>query len=226
MTSYKLIRFKSREEWKKARLEGITATSAGAVLGVNPWESILETYIKITHKKEDTKEETEAMRKGNQAEPIVRELFKLNYGDEFVLRNPPSSNWIIVNKEKPYFLATPDGLLTNKVTKRKGGLECKFHEVLNNDDAINWRNGLLPNQYFVQVLHTMNAGRFDFYFLGVILKHKKRKEDGTYVFDYYETRFFYFDAKELKEELRYEEEKIDTFWNGNILTHTLPTITI
>lgn len=225
-TQSKLVKFKSRAEWLTARMNGISATGAGAVLNVNPWETPIDIYERITHKIYVENEESEAMKKGNQAEPILRDLFKFSYQDKYKLVNPPKANWLIQRKDKPYMIATPDGLLTETMTGNKGGLECKYHRAYGKADAEEWQSGQLPQQYYVQVLHTMNVGKFKFYYLVVLLEIDKRAEDGKYVLDHYENRYYYFDAEELKEDLDYEESKMDEFWKHNIVERNIPPLVI
>lgn len=224
--SCKLIKFKTRDEWLTARTFGITATASGAILGVNPWETPLDIYLRIVHGVTKQIDETELIAKGNQAEPILRDLFRLNYGDKYKLKNPPKSNWMLVRTDKLYMMATPDGLMTEKGTRRKGGIECKYHLLRGAKDEEMWKQGQLPQQYYCQVLHTMNVGMFDFYFVAVLLEHQKKNANGEYEFDFYETRFYFLDRIELRRDLKYEADEMDKFWHENIVARTIPDVSI
>lgn len=221
----KLINFKSREHWLKKRLEVITATSAGAILGVSPWESKMDIYMRLTKGVTREVEETDAIRKGNQFEPIARMMFAINH-PEWEVIDPPKNNWMVIRKDKPWFGATPDGLL-RKVgeTKITSGLECKRHLIKGKQDEENWKDGSLPQQYYVQVLHTGNSAKLDSYYLVAILEYQKYDEKtNTWIFDKIEYREYYFDFTEKKEELAYEEGEMTKFYENNIKAGVMPPI--
>lgn len=219
----RLVTFKSREDWLKRRTKVITATSAGAIMGYSPWETKMDIYMRLTRGVVKETEETEAIRKGNQFEPIARLMFAVNH-PEWVLIEPPKNNWMIVRKDKPWFGATPDGILI-KDGKVVGGVECKRHQIRGKQDEENWKEGKLPNQYYIQVLHTGNAMKCDIYYLIAILEYQKKDEKtGEWVFDHIEYREYFFDFTEKKEELAYEEEEMEKFYQNNVKAGVMPAL--
>ena len=66
-------------EWLAFRKTKVTATDASAILGLNPWKTRLQLY----HEKlsnDPPKPCNEAMQRGNDLEPIARDLFKIKTG--------------------------------------------------------------------------------------------------------------------------------------------------
>lgn len=61
-------------EWLQWRQTRITATDAGIILDVNPWESILDLWESKLGLK-PPKETTAAMQRGHELEPVARKLF-------------------------------------------------------------------------------------------------------------------------------------------------------
>lgn len=221
--SYRLIRFRTRQEWLDYRKTKITATEAGAVLGDSPWMSAFDVYLKLTKGVEKYVAESTSMTKGNEAEPILREIFQ-NQHKEYKVVNPPKGNWIVENRELPWMCATPDGLLRQH-GKVVGGLECKWHEIRGSEDTENWTSGKLPQQYFEQVLWTMIAGGFREYYLIAWLDYygfdgKTRRYDHT------EVRTYTFYADDIKADLEYEKTKVKDFYENNVLKRVPPEMKI
>ena len=59
--------------------------------------------------------------------------------------------------DKPYMTATLDGKLVEIATGRKGILEIKTREIKNREDAENWQNGKIPDNYYIQCLHYLSV---------------------------------------------------------------------
>lgn len=226
INKFKLIKFKRPNEWLQARLSCITATSASSVLGLNKWETALEVYIRLLTGKGKVVEESEAMALGRKYEPIARQMFSIKH-NEYERVDPPVNNWLITQRRKKWFGATPDGLLKQD-DKFIGGLECKYHLIRGKDDEEAWKSGVLPQQYYIQVLHTINASerQFQVYYLVALLEHEKRNEKGEWVFDNIEYREYKFVTSELRQDLDYEEKAMYNFMNEHVTKRKFPTITL
>lgn len=221
---FDLLKFKSDGEWNKARLDSITATSAGSIMGVNNWETALDVYIKITTKKEKKVADTEFMARGRNYESIVRHIFAIRH-QEYRVIEPPKHNWLIRNKENSWWAATPDGLLKAK-SRYIGGVECKYHLIRGKSDEERWVNGILPDQYYVQVIHTINASgrQFKEYYLAVLLEHQKPSDEKKWTFDNLEYREYRFVTKEIVEDLNREQKAVNNFIENNIKKKVIPGV--
>lgn len=218
--TYTRERYKTKEEWLSQR--GLGGSSASAILGVNPWMDVLELYKSILYKEKRKDTSSAATRYGTLSEPLIRKQFILDFEEVYEVKEP--KGWEMYRrKDKPYLTATVDGLLKEKQTKRKGILEIKTHDIRNYDDASNWIDGNIPQNYFVQCLHYLMVMK-DCEF--VVLCAKLR------YFDYFnddgkkllKTEYVYHVIwrEEVKEQIEYLEKKETEFWENNIINKRIP----
>lgn len=162
----------NREEWLKARLKGIGASEAAAIVGQSPYMTNVELWeLKTGRKTAIDISDKPCVQYGKTAEEYLRELFKLDYPqyivgyDEFGL---------VANcKECPFIFATLDGDLTEK--GRKGVLEIKTTEIQQSSQWAKWDNQV-PQSYFLQILHQLIATGYDFAILNAQIKYHKNGE--------------------------------------------------
>lgn len=163
-----------RDEWLKARLNGIGASEAACVLGLNPYKNSGELWEEKTARRmsKDISDKL-CVRYGNDAERPLRELFALDFPqykveyDEFKM---------IANlTEYPFIFATLDGELTNFHTQERGVLEIKTTEIQQSNQWAKWDNKI-PENYYVQVLHQLLATGYDFAILKAQIKWNKDGE--------------------------------------------------
>lgn len=94
----------SNPEWHKLRRAGVTASEIACVLGISPFDSPFSLYWK---KREGWRtESTPEMEAGRRAEPVIVQWFADQH-DEYTVR-PPG---LYANPDRPWQLATPDGLV-------------------------------------------------------------------------------------------------------------------
>lgn len=70
----------NRQEWLEQRKSGIGASDAASIIGLNPWK----TNVRLWEEKTSLIESEDISGKpvvkyGNDAEPLLRELFKLDF---------------------------------------------------------------------------------------------------------------------------------------------------
>lgn len=146
------LKFSNREQWLDARTKGIGASEVPTVLGINPWESPYELWMRKKHPElVAPKVETLPMRLGHLLEASVAQLFSEETGAHVIKAS--TDDFMFVDSEKPYIRVSPDrtfwaaGCTRNEDNKRI--LECKTtQKVVSPDD--------IPNHWFVQV--QMNLG--------------------------------------------------------------------
>lgn len=194
----------THEEWLKARLSGIGASEASAVIGCNPYMSNVDLWnIKTGRKIAPDISNKECVQYGHAAEAPLRELFALDfpqyavtYGGEFDMVHHPDHPWLF---------ATLDGRLVEKETGRHGVLEIKTTEILRSMQKEKWRDGV-PQNYYAQCLHQLLATGWDF---NVLHAQLKRVWDG----EVKSTRQTYqIERSEVLDDLDYLLEKEVEFW--------------
>lgn len=158
----------TEEEWHRARLKGIGASEASAVVGCNPYMTNQDLWkIKTGRKAAANIFSNAHVAYGHAAEGPLRELFALDhpelevtYGGAFdMVRNP----------EYPWLFSTLDGRLKEIETGRLGVYEGKTTEILKSMAREKWRDGI-PQNYFVQNLHQLLSTGWDFVILHAQLK--------------------------------------------------------
>lgn len=138
--------------------QGIGGSEAAAAIGMSPWE----TPISLWRKKlgiEPPKDLSgnPAVERGNRMEPILRNL----YGElhpEYAIEYYPYDLFFMDNR--PWLFATLDGVLVDENGER-GILEIKTASPTGqkwND----WKDGNLPNNYYIQTLHQLLATGFSY----------------------------------------------------------------
>lgn len=138
-----------RASWLAERNTGIGASEAAAVLGVSPWATPLEVYLRKTGQLPPV-ETSEAMRRGLRLEDDIAEEYLERVGGsletQLFLRHPA----------RPWMIATIDG-------RRSDGRIVEFK-------AVGWRSAgewgeegtdEIPGHYLCQVLHQMDVAGTD-----------------------------------------------------------------
>lgn len=93
-------------QWLEMRKKGIGASEAAAVVGLSPWSTPLEIFLRKTGQLAE-KEQTDAMRMGHLLEPVIWTRFNELTGIPVITR--PVG--LIAHREHDFILATPDALV-------------------------------------------------------------------------------------------------------------------
>lgn len=196
---------KTRTEWLAARAEGIGASDAGVILGVNKWKSNLDLWLEKTGQKqaEDIGDKP-YVKYGHDAEPFIRGLFALDHPDLKVTYESPFK--IIRNDVYPFISCTPDGELQD-AAGRNGGLEIKTTEIMNSSQWKEW-DGRIPDTYYCQVLHQMLAADWEFVWLRAQIKWTNRNGDKRA-----EMRDYHIERIEVREDIEWIKEAEIDFWS-------------
>ena len=164
---YTVHQFKTRDEWLKGRsdLHGIGGSDASAAIGMNPWRTNTDLWqIKTKRKKAPDISDNERVRYGQEAEQYIRRLYQLKHAHDMEVQYIPDV--ILQNNEHPEMLYSPDGLLIDQ-DGRRGIWECKTTTIMKSIDKEKWwdkaeKQKILPDNYYIQVLHGLNVTGFDF----------------------------------------------------------------
>lgn len=157
----------SREEWLEKRKSFIGGSDASAIVGMNPYKNNVELWEEKTGRRiaEDISGK-DVVKYGHDAEPYLRELFKLDFPEYRVFYE---ENNIWTNERFPWAHASLDGWLHDH-DGRLGILEIKTTNILQSMQKEKWR-GRIPDNYYIQVLHYMLVLEAEFAVLKAQLKY-------------------------------------------------------
>ena len=200
--SVQMLNLSSREEWLEARKNYIGGSDASAIVGMNPYKTNNDLWEEKTGliTPEDISDKP-YVKYGNDAEPHLRELFKLDFPQfnvEYVENN------MFINDRFPWAHASLDGWLTDE-NGRKGILEIKTTEILQSMQKEKW-NQRIPDNYYIQVLHYLMVTEFEFAILKAQLKT---------VFNdvpYIQTKHYFIERSEVEGDIEYLAKKELEFW--------------
>ena len=203
-------RFQTKETWLEGRKNSIGASEAAAVLGISPFLSNVELWRNKTGNAEakDLRENA-AVAYGVRMEPVLRELFAADHPELEVAYHPFD---LLFQDDSPHLTATLDGELTEKGTGRKGILEIKTVQASGKRVWDAWRDAI-PQYYYAQICHQLNATGFAFCFLYAMLK----KLDGDM-----EIRAYRFEREECAEDMAYLKQAEERFWRDYVLARKQP----
>lgn len=162
VTRANVVTYASREDWLAHRNDGIGASEAAAILGVNPYLSPFALWSEKLGLV-DSREESEAMHWGLQLEPLVAEHYATTTG-RIVMADPPYT--VHVSVEQPWMRATLDRTVRDETQPGViGVLELK---TANARLAHDWADEP-PLPYVVQVQHQLAVTGYQWGSLAVLI---------------------------------------------------------
>lgn len=216
-----MIQLPSREEWLEHRKKFIGGSDASAVIGVNGWKSNVDLWLEKTGQviPEDISDKPN-VQFGINAEPIIRDLFQLNY-PEYKVEYIENNSWI--NTKFPFAAVSHDGWLTEIATGRKGIWECKTTEIVSSMAKEKWA-GRLPDNYYAQLIHSLMVREdCEFAHLTALLTFKFSDKEL-----YQQIKNYHIERKDVLEDIEYLAQEEQKFWqyvqSGNCPALKLPEI--
>lgn len=203
-------------EWHAARLKGIGASEASAIIGCNPYMSNQDLWkIKTGRKTAPDISSNAHVAYGHAAEGPIRELFALDYPEYEVTYGGAFD--MVRHPAYPWLFATLDGRLVERETGRRGVYEGKTTEILRSIAKEKWRDGV-PQNYYVQNLHQLLATGWDFAVLHAQLKRVWEGEIKS-------TRQTYrIERHEVQNDLDFLLEKEIEFWEKYVQRDIMPPL--
>lgn len=196
---------KSNEEWLEARKHFIGGSDASSVLGMNPFKTNVQLWEeKVGLIKPEDISDKPFVKYGHEAEPLLRELFKLDFPQYEV---GYIENNLITNTKYPFAHASVDGWITEKETGRKGILEIKTTNILQSMQKEKW-NGRIPDNYYCQVLWYLGVTEYDFVELKAQLKYEY--SDGSVML---KTQHYHIEREDVEEDIKYLLQRGKEFWD-------------
>ncbi len=149
-TALRLLKTKDlpRDDWLKARKQGLGSSDAATALGLNPYQSPLALWLEKTQSESingiDPEDDTHPTYWGNVLEPIVATHYSKRTGNK-VRR----VNAILQHPEHPFMLANLDREVVGQADVQI--LECK---TTGHFGSKAWKDGV-PEYVLVQVMHQL-----------------------------------------------------------------------
>lgn len=203
-------------EWHAARLKGIGASEASAIVGCNPYMSNVDLWkIKTGRKTAPDISSNAHVAYGHAAEGPIRELFALDYPEYEVTYGGAFD--MVRHPEYPWLFATLDGRLVERETGRRGVYEGKTTEILRSIAKEKWRDSV-PQNYYCQLCHQLLATGWDFAVLHAQLKRVWEGEIKS-------TRQTYkIERTDVQDDLDFLLEKEIEFWEEYVLKDRMPPL--
>lgn len=203
----KMIQLNSREDWLVHRKKYIGGSECSAIIGKNPYMSNVELYqIKTGQIVPEDISEKPYVKFGVAAEPLIRELFKLNYPKYQLMYEENNS---FINSKYPFAAASLDGWLIEKETGRHGIWECKTSEIVSSMHREKWNNQI-PTNYYCQLLHYLMVREdCEFAHLTALLTFKFSDKEL-----YQQLRNYHIERSEVEEDIQFLANAENDFWKN------------
>ena len=200
-----VVECKDRQAWEEERKGTIGGSDAAALIGKSPYMSNVDLWeIKTGRKQAADLSENELVQYGHDAEPLLRELFRIDHRGEYKVRH--SENTMIVNDKYPFAHASVDGLLIRKSDNALGILEIKTATIQSAAQNAKWKDGV-PINYLIQCLWYMGITGATFAIIDAQLKQTDRSGS-----EYKITKEYMIDRTDYEKDIGYLMLKGETFW--------------
>lgn len=203
--SVEMIQLNSREEWLEHRKKYLGGSDASSVVGLNPWKNNVQLFEEKTGLviPEDISSKP-YVQFGIGAEPIIRDLFQLNY-PQYKVEFVDNNSW--TNSKYPFAAVSHDGWMTEITTGRKGIWECKTTEIVSSMAKEKWA-GRLPDNYYVQLIHSLMVREdCEFAHLTALLTFKFNEKEL-----YQQIKNYHIERSEVEADIQYLAEEEEKFW--------------
>lgn len=194
----------THEEWLATRKRGLGASESGTIIGVNPWRTTVQLWEeKVGIREPEDISDNPKVKLGHDEEPLIRELFALENPQYEVRFESPFK--MIFHDDHDFIFATLDGELIERATGRKGILEIKTTEIMRPEQWKEW-DGRIPQSYYSQTCHQLNATGWDFAVLKARIRYTKN--DTLHIAE----RQYTIERAEAQEDMNYILKKEIEFW--------------
>lgn len=203
----KKVILKDREEWLHHRSKYIGGSDAACIIGLNGWKSNVELWKeKMGFIEAEDISSKPYVQFGINAEPIMRELFQLNY-PQYKVEYEENNSWL--NDKYPFAAVSHDGWITEIATGRKGVWECKATEIVSSMSREKWA-GKIPDNYYCQLLHSLLVREdCEFAHLTALLTYKYQDKEL-----YQQIKNYHIERSEVDGDIAYLVEKESEYYES------------
>lgn len=200
---YTIIRPADHEGWLEERKKGIGSSEAGTIMGVNKWDTPYQLWARKTGKLPPV-EMNETMELGHYLEDTVAQIFAQKTGN--IVDNDSAGDWLAVSDTKDYLRVSPDRLYRTPDEDPEGGFN-HIVEIKTTSLPVDPDNP--PLYWYYQLMYQMGVMGLKSGCIAWLSTSPK------FHFGYTEVQFNEYIYNLL-------EQRIDSFWNVNILQDIAP----
>ncbi|MDR1434738.1 lambda-exonuclease family protein [Candidatus Endomicrobiellum devescovinae] len=216
-----------RSTWLKERQKGIGGSEAAAILGLNPYMTNVELWEYKTGRKVKEDKDSPFMKYGRDSEPHLIELFKLDYPKYNVIVPQPYSiqrnaqyNWMLVTVDAELNMLRSAQEPSGSLSLPDGFLEIETSNIFASRQNEKW-DERVPDNYYIQILHYFLVNdKYQYCYLKAQLKSSFNKEVRLI------TKHYYWERKDVEEDLKYLKEKEIEFWERNVKKDVRPNLVL
>ena len=191
----RVLGYDNEDDWHELRAKRIGGSDIGAIIGVNPYKSIVDVYVDKTEG--SNFKGNELTHWGHMLEGTILKEFS-NKHKELIVYEVPYS---VVND---FLIANLDGALKDKETGDYGVLEIKTTSLWNKKD---WEDDVIPQYYYAQVQHYLMLTGYKFAYIAVLIGGQQYKE---------------FKIERSEEDINLIRNKATEFYQENLLKKIPP----
>ena len=191
----RVLGYDNEDDWHELRAKRIGGSDIGAILGVNPYKSIVDVYVDKTEG--SNFKGNELTHWGHMLEGTILKEFSSKHKELIVYEVPYS----VVND---FLIANLDGALKDKETGDYGVLEIKTTSLWNKKD---WEDDVIPQYYYAQVQHYLMLTGYKFAYIAVLIGGQQYKE---------------FKIERSEEDINLIRNKATEFYQENLLKKIPP----
>lgn len=199
----RIIRPENTDFWLEMRKGGIGSSEIASVLGLNPWTSPYQLWLRKTGQT-PPQDENFAMKAGHYLEDAVANFYQDETGRKIIKRS--AIDWIAIDSEKPFLRVSPDRtywLEGKHSNNNKGIVELKTTQMAVDADD-------LPKHWFCQLQYQLGV-------MGLT--------EGSLAWLTAGRKFGYVDVKFNQKLYDYMVEKATEFWKVNVQQKIEPKVT-
>ena len=200
------ITSKNHGDWLKSREQGIGSSEVATVLGLNPYDTPYQLWLRKTGRVPYVEQENNLMRMGHILEDAIARLCSEEAGLEIVKNS--SSEFVVVDKEKPFMRVSPDRYAypigQKKSNDNKVIIECKSTQKGVDPDNIS-------KYWFCQVVYQMHVTRIPLAYIAWLIQGR----------DFGYKPIYYDKAQDFAQLI---EEEIERFWVDCVLGGKEPAL--
>lgn len=190
----------TREQWLKARKQGIGSSDAGAILGLNQWRTPFQVWQEKTSPEIIEEPMTEEMEFGIEMEDVVAKRYMKRTGRK-VIRD----NKIRIHPVHKFMICNIDRIILPENGGGRGILEIK---TTSGFAARAWETEI-PLSYWSQIQHQLYVSGLEWGEFAVLA----------------DRHLTIFPVKRDDEYLKVQNKKLIAFWNENVLAKVAPEVT-